>query len=312
MEGISLQDYLGGFQIKILTIGGTGMLGASLMLVETSHKMNGTYFGEKPQSKNMVELNIVDEDWVNKIIRKFNPDAIIHTAAITNVDICEQKPDYARKVHVHGTKNLVQIAKEMDIYFLYISTDSVFDGSKGNYSENDKPNPLNIYAKTKYDGENVVLNYSNSSIIRTNIYGYNWLPKNSIAEWILDTLMKNKTINLFRDVFFSPILVNNLTEALIEIVERNLTGIYHIACPEGVSKLNFGRKLAKIYELNEELINPISISELNLKAPRPLNPTLNCSKIQRKIKTKLLNVREGLYSFKNIGISGYLEKLKAL
>jgi len=298
--------------MRILTIGGTGMLGSSIMLTNTKHELWGTYLGEKPKSNNIIELDITDEKWVKKIIKEINPDAIIHTAAITNIDLCESKPAFAKKVHIEGTNHLLRISKELGIYFLYISTDSVFDGNKGNYSEEDAPNPLNVYGKTKFDGETITLNYDNSSVIRTNIYGHNWLPKQSIAEWIRNTLKEEKEITLFKDVYFSPILVNNLTDVLIEIIERRLKGLYHVAGPEGITKLEYGKIIAEVYNLRKDLIKSISISQLNLKAPRPLNPTLNCSKIQAEIDTRLLNVREGLLHFKELENLGYLKKLKEL
>ncbi len=299
-------------KMKILITGATGMLGSSIMLTKTNHDFWGTYFSEKPLSNKILELDITKKEQVRNFLKCNNPDAIIHTAAITNVDLCEKDPRYAKEVHVLGTRNLVEFSKENDIYFLYVSTDSVFDGTKGNYMEEDAPNPLNIYAKTKYEGELEALKNNNSSVIRINIYGYNWLPKQSIAEWIVNTLRKEEKMNLFKDVFFSPILTNYLAEILLKIIERKLTGIYHVACQESVSKLEFGKKIAQIYNLREDLINSISISDLNLAAPRPLYPTLNCLKIQDEIGIKLLNIHEGLVHFKYLESAGYLELLKNL
>lgn len=298
--------------MKILTIGGTGMLGSAIMMTETIHELWGTYLRVKPKSTKILKLDITDQVWINKLIQINNPDVIIHTAALTNVDFCEINPHLANELHVNGTRYLVQAAKEIGAYFLYISTDSVFDGKKGNYKEEDIAKPLNIYAQTKYEGELEVLKYQNSCIIRTNIYGFNWLPKQSIAEWILSTLRKEENITLFKDVYFSPILVNNLVDVLLEITELRLTGVFHVAGPEGISKLEFGEIIAKIYNLNQELIKPISIGELNLKAPRPSNSTLNCSKIQTKINTKLLNIEDGLNYFKELESKGYIHKLKNL
>ncbi len=295
--------------MKILTIGGTGMLGSAILMTETNHEQWGTYLGKKPKSRKILELDITNKKLVEKVLYNNNPDAIIHTAALTNVDFCENNPHIAKEVHVNGTQYLVQLAKEIGAYFLYISTDSVFDGKKGNYKEEDITNPLNVYAQTKYEGELEVLNYHNSSIIRTNIYGFNWLPKQSIVEWILSILRQEKNINLFKDVYFSPIFVNNLSEILFEIIERKLTGIFHVAGSESITKLGFGEIIANIYNLNKELINPISIRNLNLKAQRPLNPTLNCAKIQKKVIAKLLTMEEGLFFFKELESTGYKKRL---
>lgn len=298
--------------MKILIIGATGMLGSAIMMTPTDHHLWGTYLGQKPKSNKILELDITNRESVEQILQNCNPDAIIHTAALTNVDFCENNPDLAKKVNVDGTQYLIQFAKEIKSYFLYISTDSVFDGEKGNYKEEDITNPLNIYAQTKYEGELKVLNYQKSSIIRTNIYGFNWLPKQSIVEWILNTLRKEENINLFKDVHFSPILVNNLSEILFEIIERKLTGVYHVAGSDSITKLGFGKLIAEMYNLKEDLINPISIKSLNLKAQRPLNPSLNCEKIQKKVKTKLLTVKKGLSLFKKLESIGYKQKLAKL
>lgn len=295
--------------MRILIIGATGMLGSAIMMTTTDYELWGTYLGKKPISEKILELDITNKKQVENFLYNNNPDAIIHTAALTNVDFCENNPDIAKKVHVKGTQFLLQIAKEIDAYFLYISTDSVFDGKKGNYKEVDIPNPLNVYAQTKYEGELEVLKYQNSSIVRTNIYGFNWLPKQSIAEWILSTLRKEKNINLFKDVHFSPILVNNLSEILFEIIELKLKGVFHVAGSNSITKLGFGELIADIYNLKKKVINPISIGTLNLKAQRPLNPSLNCEMIQKKVNTKLLTVEEGLLLFKTLEKSGYKQRL---
>lgn len=296
-------------KMRILIIGATGMLGSAIMMTTTDYELWGTYLGKKPISEKILELDITNKKQVENFLYNNNPDAIIHTAALTNVDFCENNPDIAKKVHVKGTQFLLQIAKEIDAYFLYISTDSVFDGKKGNYKEVDTPNPLNVYAQTKYEGELEVLKYQNSSIVRTNIYGFNWLPKQSIAEWILSTLRKEKNIKLFKDVHFSPILVNNLSEILFEIVELKLKGVFHVAGSDSITKLGFGELIADIYNLKKKVINPISIGTLNLKAQRPLNPSLNCEMIQKKVNTKLLTVEEGLLLFKKLEKSGYKQRL---
>ena len=295
-----------------MIIGATGMLGSSIYLTNTNHELIGTYLGEKPNSSKIIKLDITKEENVKKVINNYQPEAIINTAAITNVDLCEKNRKLAENVHILGTKYLVAAAEECNSYFLYISTDSVFDGIKGNYNEKDKPRPLNVYAQTKFEGEKETLKYQNSSVIRTNIYGYNWLNKESIAEWIINTLKKEKKINLFRDVYFTPILVNNLSQALLEIVERKLKGIFHIAGAENVTKINFGKKIAELWNLDEELIEPISIYDLNLKADRPLKPTLDITKCQKILRTKLLNLEEGLKLFRKLADLGYLERLRNL
>lgn len=297
--------------MRIMIVGCTGMLGTSIMLAETSHQLFGTYVGEKPRSKKTYEMDITNPTQVIKIVEKTKPDAIINTAAITSVDLCEEKPDLARNLHIEGTRNLVDIARKKDLYFLYISTDSVFDGNRGNYTEQDDVSPLNVYAQTKYEGELEALAYDNASVARTNIYGLNWLPKESIAEWILHSLQQKKEITLFEDVSFTPILTNFFAEILLKMIENKVTGLFHVAGTESITKLDFGLKIASIYGLPSDCIKPISISRFNFKAPRPLNPTLDCTKIQETLGMDLMDVEQSLNLFKELESGDYALKLKA-
>ncbi len=296
--------------MRVLIIGCTGMLGTSIMLQDTAHELRGTYVGLIPKAKNILELDITKINSVRAIIEKEKPDAIINTAAITNVDACEEHPDLAYKLHVEGTMNLAISAKEHRIYLLQISTDSVFDGIKGNYDESDSVNPLSVYSKTKYQSELKALEYENACVVRTNIYGLNWLPKESIAEWILNSLRGKKQITMLKDVFFTPILTNHLGEILMKMVESNLQGLYHVAGSECISKLDFSYKIASLYQLDTRFIKPISINELKLKAVRPLNPSLKCEKIQKDLKIQVPNVDQGLIYFKKLESGAYFKKVK--
>lgn len=298
--------------MKILIGGSTGMLGSSMMLSNTKHELWGAYLGDKPKAKNNVELDISDALWVNRVLNEIKPDVIINTIAITNVDLCEEKPEFARKIHVLGTKNLLEYAKEKKIYFLNISTDSVFDGNRGNYTEEDTPNPLNMYAKSKLEGDILTLQYPNTAIARTNIFGFNWLKKQSIAEWIIDTLKKKKELKLFKDVYFTPILTNILADLLFKMAEKGIQGLYNVTGSESISKLEFGYRIAKIYNLDSSLIKPSSIRDIGLKAIRPLIPTLVCSKIEKLLKVKLPNVDENLQTYQKIESTDYLARLKNL
>lgn len=299
---------------KVLITGGSGLLGSNLVkLMEDEFEVHAVIRSHEMKFKKsqVHNVDITEGSEFVKTAMKVGPQFIIHTAALTNVDYCETHRDEAWKTNVVGTKNVMAAARETKSKTIYISTDSVFDGKRGMYTEDDSPNPLNHYAFTKLEGEKVV---SGSGlpylIVRTNIYGWNVQKKTSIAEWIRSTLEKKNKITLFSDIFFTPILVNNLSDAIVEMMEKDVQGLYHVAGSERCSKLQFGLILARIFDLDKKLIEPIKFSDKNLEAERPRDPSLSIEKTKRLIKTELLDVREGLKNFKYLLNSGYVEELR--
>jgi len=245
------------------------------------------------------------------LIKQLKPDLIIHCAALTNIDYCEEHPEEAERINVGGTKNLFEASQKAGSYFIHISTDAVFDGEKGNYIETETTNPLNVYAKTKLDAEKYILKTGgNSAVIRTNIYGWNRQNKESLAEWMLHKLERQEKLPAIKDVYFSPILVNNLAEALLELYQIRYRGLINLAGSESCSKLDFAYKIAELFNLNKDLIEPISVDSLKFKAKRSKNMTLNTQKAQDLLKTRLFNVEEGIKKFKGLKENGYIKELK--
>lgn len=230
---------------------------------------------------------------------------------MTDVDYCEENYDESRKVNAVVTEHLVKASRALKTKIIYVSTDSVFDGRRGMYMEEDPPNPLNNYAETKYEGELIVQgNLENFVIIRTNIYGWNLQDKNSFSEWILKGLIQRQRLTMFTDVFFSLMLINDLIDILFEICEKHMTGLFHIAGAERCSKYEFALKLADIFELSSDCIIPISVDDFQFKAKRPRDMSLNVSKISRFIARPLPNVKKGLERFRELLYTGYVDKLK--
>jgi len=244
-------------------------------------------------------------------IEQIKPDFIIHCAAITNVDYCEAHPDEAYNQNVLTSINIAEIAKKIRAYLIHISTDSVFDGTKGNYKENGTPNPTNVYGKTKLEAEQKILSiHAYSCIVRTNIFGWNKRDKFSLAEWMLNKLTNNEELPALKDIYFSPILVNDLAELLFKLQEKNYEGIIHVGGSETCSKLDFANMIAEVFDLDKSLIKPVSIHELGLKAPRGKNTSLNVSKAEKILKEHLSKVKEGLRKMKKLREEGYVEELK--
>ena len=246
-----------------------------------------------------------------KQIEQVSPNLIIHCAALTNIDICEDDPDQAYRQNVLTSRNIAQLAKQTRAFLIHISTDAVFDGKRGNYSEADKPNPISVYGKTKLQAEHEVLStYPSSCVVRTNIYGWNKRDKFSLAEWMLNKLENNDELPAFKDIIYSPILVNDLIVHLFALYDKKFSGTIHLAGGQSCSKLDFANVLAEIFALDKSLIKATSIDDLNLRAPRGKNISLDVSRAQELLNTPLPNVKEGLVKMKCLRERGYVEALK--
>jgi len=301
----------------ILVTGASGLLGSNFVMeaqqigedIIAVSNLNHIYFS----LIKIVQMDLKDKEKIDELFEALTPEWVVHCAALTNVDWCEQHPYETYEINTEASRNLARAADRVGSRFIYISTDSVFDGSRGNYSENDTPSPINIYAKSKLAGERAVQDESESSlIIRTDIYGWNACEKLSLAEWILKELESNRTINGFTDVIFTPILVNDLSEIIFESMKYKLSGIYNIAGVQACSKYDFARDIAEIFNLNDQLIEPISISDSSLRVPRPRNVTLNTKKICEKLDISMHDVKSGLKRFKALRDSGFVNKLKKI
>jgi len=275
---------------KLFITGGSGLLGSKFRdgeyeTIKTHH--------QNP-SKNSVLLDITSKEDTKKKITSLSPDVVIHTAALTDVDYCEDHHQEAWNVNAKGTENIVNACKKIDCKLIYVSTDFVFDGEKGNYTEKDETNPLNYYALTKLNGEEFVRNSNlDYAITRVSVL-YGWHEKPNFVTWVMGELKKNKKINIVTDQYNSPTLADNAAEALIRIYEKDKSGIYHVAGDERISRFHFAVNIAEIFNLDGDLINPIRSDELIQRARRPKDTSLCVEKAKRDLKMDLLNTKEGL------------------
>ena len=300
---------------KLIVTGASGLLGSNIIFKALNkYKTIGLDINDNPFFSKVKFLNIdlVQKNQL-KIIEKEKPDLIINCAAYVSVDGCENESEKAYLSNVVTAKNIAEICSKINCFLIHISTDSVFDGKKGNYSEKDKTNPINVYGKTKLEAEKAIeKNDIEYCITRTNIYGWNKQDKFSLAEWMINKLENNNELPAFYDTIFTPILVNNLINALFEIYEKKITGILHLTGSESCSKYHFAKLISEIFNFNNESVKKISISELNLPAKRGKNLSLNTFRAQNILNTKLLNARQGLEKMKELKQQGYVKKLKEL
>jgi dTDP-4-dehydrorhamnose reductase len=300
----------------IVVTGGSGLLGATVVLQARSlgREVVGLYHGHALQipGVGMRQVNLIDFAATRELLLELRPRTIIHCAAATNLDWCEAHPEEAEKLNVDASSLLAEIARDLNAQFVYISTDAVFDGKRGNYSETDEPCPLSVYARTKLSGEHAVLERHGSTlIVRINIYGWNVQQKLSLGEWFLKQLQEEKEVPGFTDVTFCPTLVNDLAEVLLRMLDRGLSGLYHVAGSERISKYEFGRCVAKTFGLDPGKVFPTRIVEANLKARRSLNISLNTTKVCQTMGVEMPSVEAGLRRFRALYDEGYPAQLKS-
>lgn len=296
----------------VLIVGGSGLLGSNLSkLYSNDFDVVTTYNKHFVDIKGCkcIQVDFCDAEQVRKLNVK--PDVIINCIALTDLDYCEAHPEEAYNTNVNTLLELIKFAKLNDSYFIHISTDAVFDGQKDIYSETDATNPLNTYGTTKKVAEQIVLKSElHCCVIRTNFYGWNMIDKKSLAEFMLNNLENGRELKGFKDVVFTPILVNNLARAILDIIEMKYHGLIHIFGSETITKLGFAYKIAEVFELDSSLIRPVSVDSFCFNAKRAKKLGMDIELADLIVRTKLLGVEEGLREFKELRSNGYLVELK--
>lgn len=271
---------------KILIVG-LGFLGSTIF-------KQATKFSLKPFGTHIIDLDISNITSIEKKIDDVKPDYIINCAALTNLDQIELNSISAYAVNAYGAKNLASVSYKKKIKFIHISTDSVFDGKCGLYKEEDMPNPINEYAKSKKMGEDFIREISKEQIIvRTNFYGYNQNQK-FLFNWIVKNLQQKTSITGFHDVIFNPVEINNLSLMILELVHTEFFGTIHLSSDVPMSKFEFAITIAKKLNFDTNLIEKGSIKEANFIAKRPLNTSLSNLLAKKILKTRPLPLKDWL------------------
>jgi len=284
--------------MKIGITGASGMLGTALVSrLSKIHAIFATSRSKGAEGQNIEWscFDLTDTTLLNKWLETNKPDVVIHCAAIVNVDLCEDNVKLATKLHIETTEVMANYLDSNGGRLIYISTDSVFDGEKqGAYSESDLVSPLNVYAKTKFFGEKSVQQMRNGLILRVNIVGWTQGKDASFFEWVLKGLIDKVPLNLFHDVYFSPLHVDDLSLIIEKIIDRPIFGLYHCASNDSISKYDFGMQVAKVFGLPDSNINRVSVEEMKFKANRPKNMVLNIEKISFALEHDLPSVIDAI------------------
>ena len=280
--------------MKILVTGASGLLGQKVVqqALERGHETYAIYKEHPTSLGTPIKLDLINFEEFSKVLSKQKTDVVIHTAAYTDVDGCEINRELAWKVNAEATKHLAIASAHVNSHLIYVSTDYVFDGEKGFYTEEDKPNPISYYGYTKLRGEEFIKGYATKWCIARPSVLYGWGPKHkqNFATWIINNLKQGKEVKVLTDQHVSPTLNTNLAAMLLEIAERKITGTTHTAGATRVSRHEFALKLAETFNLNKNLIKPITMNEIRWKAKRPKDSSLNVSKANSLLNTKPLQL----------------------
>lgn len=264
---------------KILITGSNGLLGQTLTQLITSTRCaelvassNGSNRYPVTEGYQYVDLNIADERQLREIVSWINPDVVINTAAITNVDICHQERELCQRVNVEAVKQLADICAEKGIRLIHLSTDFVFDGEAGPYAEDAVPNPLSVYGQSKYDAEKAIQASScHWAILRTIlVYGVTAnMSRSNVVLWAKAALEKGEPIRVVNDQWRMPTLALDLAGACLLVSEKEAAGIFHISGNEMMSVYELVQRVAEYWSLDKKLIDAVSSDVLNQEARRP-------------------------------------------
>jgi len=236
-----------------------------------------------------------------KVFNSIKPEIVIHAGAVSNVDKCEENKELAWKINVEGTQKIAELSRKHKAFIIYISTDYVFSGNKGMYTESGQTKPINYYGKTKLEAEKIIQNLmSNWCIARPSvIYGSEPAAgKINFALWVLNKLRKSEQIKIITDQIISPTYNANLAEMILEIAQKRLTGIYHLSGATPINRYDFAYLLAETFDLDKKLIKPATSEEMNWTAKRPKNTSLIVDKASRELNKKPLMIKDALNQLK--------------
>jgi len=290
------------FLLKLLITGASGLYGSKLaeLAIARNYEVYSCDVQELPVCGNFVKFDVSNKEFVQEAFKRVKPNIVVHAATLTDVDKCELNKELAWRINVEGTKNIVQAAMSESSFVIYISTDYVFNGEKGNYKESDKPDPINYYGVTKLKAEEQVKTLEEYFIGRPSVI-YGSTPaagKVNFALWLVETLSKGEHAKIVTDQWNTPTLNTNLAEMTLEVIQRKLTGTFHLCGATRVSRFEFAQKIAKTFGFDQSLIEPVLSSQFSWPAKRPTDSSLDTAKAQQILTNKPLNIDEALKKLK--------------
>ncbi|HXH98906.1 MAG TPA: SDR family oxidoreductase [Sphingobacteriaceae bacterium] len=288
----------------ILVTGSNGLLGQKITDLILKTKAFNLIATSKGKNRHQIttgyiyeELDICNSGQVKSVLEKYHPDSIIHTAAMTNVDACENDQQTCAALNVDAVQTIVNICQILNIHLVHLSTDFIFDGEAGPYTETDEPHPVSYYGQSKLNSEKIIQGSAvRAAILRTIIvYGViTDMSRTNIVLWAKSALEKGEPINVVNDQWRMPTLAEDLAQCCILAVEKQAEGIYNASGKDFMNVIEIVQQVADYWQLNKNLINPISSDILNQPAKRPKKTGFILDKTISELGYKPHSFKEGL------------------
>jgi dTDP-4-dehydrorhamnose reductase len=289
---------------RVLLTGASGFVGCNLArYLRDDFEVYGTYHHSQPPSAEdrFIKVDVASRASVQQVLDRVKPQAVIHAAAVADVDSCERNPGICSQVNVKGTETIVEAASSAGARFIFFSTDLVFNGEKGDYSEGDEPDPTTLYGATKREAEKLVLEAADRAVVLrlALMYGKSGYSGTGFVHRLVESLKAGKLFKLFTDQYRTPLYLRDLAQVLsMVLLDEDLRGLYHLGGPERVSRWEFGQALAEVFGFREELLLPIRMEDLPGMVSRPRDCSLNSGRICERLKLEPRGIREGLQRLK--------------
>jgi len=285
--------------MKILVTGSSGLIGNQLTKdLSKTENILSVYNTSKPNYGIPINLDLTQHKQISEVLGEINPDVIVHLAALTDVDKCQENFELSYEINTKSSQIISEFAEKNNIFLIYVSTDYVFDGQHGLRKESDLPNPQTIYGKTKLEAENIIKKSKNPwCIVRTSTPFGLHDKKKSFLVWVTESLLSGKKIQIVDDQFTSPVYIPHFSEMVQEIIAKKITGLFHLSGNTRISRYQLAFLLAQKLELDTKLIVPVKIEDMNWKSPRPSDCSLDLTKISSLLENKPKEIHETINSF---------------
>ena len=284
--------------MKLLVLGGSGLIGNALLKnYKNEFDILTTFYKNHISIKNVRSFQYSfpnDLNNLRELLEKEKPDVLVNTMGYSNIDFCELNKSDTEMLHVEVTEKICKLCENIGTKQIFISSDYVFDGERGNYSEDDVPNPINYYGLSKLKAEQLILKNPINTIIRTSVI-YDWDYRARFFNSVIKNLQNNQEINATTDVYNSVTFLDNLVESIFKVITLNQNGIFHVVDSACVNRFEFAEMIAKIFRLDKNLIKTVSVQdEPKNIAKRPKNACLNNSKAKKELGLNFNTIEEGV------------------
>ena len=283
---------------KLLVLGGSGLIGNALLKNSENKFDILTTFNKNPitiESLRSFHYSLPNDlNKLEDLLTNEKPDILVNTMGYSNIDFCESNKNDTDMLHVEITEKISNICENLEIKQIFLSSDFIFDGEKGNYSETDLPNPVNYYGLSKLKAEQIILKNPINTIIRTSVI-YDWDYRARFFNYVVKNLQKKQSITATTDAYHSITFLDNLVKSILKVIKLNRNGIFHIVDSACVNRFEFAKIIAKIFQLDESLIKTISVRDIpSFVANRPKNICLNNSKAKKELGLNFNTIEEGV------------------